>query len=73
MKQNEFLEVFNLLMLNYDKQIPDEIIRIWYDRFKNKTVDVFKKAIIDCIEEEQFFPTISIVQKRMEKFERRVL
>ena len=49
--QVEFLEIINLLEDNYNKKISDNIIKIWYDEFKNCDKEIFKKAIIKCRKE----------------------
>lgn len=69
----EFLEIFNLLQLNYNKRMPDEIIRLWYDKFENVSKDVFKKSVIETIENETFFPTMNMVDKRVEENSRRII
>lgn len=69
----EFLEIFNLLQLNYNKRMPDEIIRLWYDKFKDTSKDIFKKSVIETIESETFFPTMNMVNKRVEENSIRII
>ena len=80
MKQEEFLEIFNLLQLNYGKEIPNEIIRIWYDQFKDtkkeiftmgKTSFKFRESVIDYISQEKTFPTINEINSNVEFYTRR--
>lgn len=73
MTHKEFLEVFNLLQLNYDRAVPDAIIRLWYDKFKNVSKDVFKQSIIDTIEWDNTFPTMHTVDERVEQNSKRVI
>lgn len=72
MTQKEFLKIFNLLQLNYDKKMPDEIIRLWYDEFKDVKKDIFEKAIIQTIRYDNIFPTMNAVSERVADFSRRV-
>lgn len=69
----EFLEVFNLLQLNYNKKVNDEIVKIWYEEFKNTSKEVFKKSVVDTIKVEQYFPTMEIVNKHVAANSRRQL
>lgn len=73
MTQEEFLEIFNLLQLNYDRAMPDAIIRLWYDKFKNVSKDVFEQSIIDTIEWDNVFPTMHAVDERVEQNSKRVI
>lgn len=66
MTHEEFLEIFNLLQLNYNRKLPDEIIVLWYNKFKNVPKEVFKESIIDTIERDAIFPTMEIVNRRVE-------
>lgn len=72
MTQKEFLKIFNLLQLNYDKKMPDEIIRLWYNEFKDVKKDIFEKAIIQTIRYDYNFPTMNSVSERVADFNRRV-
>lgn len=65
-EQAEFLEIINLLEVNYNKKLNDKIIKIWYEEFKNYKKEWFRKAIIDCIKEYSYFPTINQVKEKME-------
>lgn len=73
MKQDEFLEIFKLLELNYERKMPDEIIVIWYEKFKDTSKEIFKKSVIETIENETFFPTMNMVNKRVEENSRRII
>lgn len=73
MTQEEFLEIFNLLQLNYDKKMPDEIIVLWYEKFKNVSKEVFKESVVDTIERDYNFPTIHAVDVRVEENSRRII
>ena len=66
--QVEFLEIINLLEENYNKKISDNIIRIWYDEFKNCDKDILRKAIIKCIKDYSYFPTINQIKEQMNVF-----
>lgn len=60
-----FLEILQILELNYDKTLPDLIASIWYSEFKYYNKQVLEKAFIDCIKEYQYFPTIKQVNDKM--------
>ena len=72
MKQDEFLEIFKLLELNYGRKMPDEIVVIWYEKFKNVSKEVFKESVINTIEWDYNFPTMHAVDVRVENNSRRV-
>lgn len=59
MSKQEFIEIFNLLKLNFNKEMNDEIMNIWYDQFKDMSKDTFKRCVINCIKEDKIFPTIN--------------
>lgn len=67
-EQNEFLEIVDLLEENYSKKISDNIIRIWYHEFKSYDKEIFKKAIIKCIKEYSYFPTINQIKEQANIF-----
>ena len=60
-----FLEVLQILELNYDRVLPDLITSIWYSEFKYYDQVVLEKAFIECIKEYQYFPTIKQVHDKM--------
>ena len=62
-ESKKFLEIINLLELNYDKKLDKRIVKIWYDEFKNYNEDVFRKCVIEAIKNEYFFPTINKVKE----------
>lgn len=61
-EQEEFLEVISLLEDNYNRKLPDSIIGIWYDEFKNCKLEDFKEKVIRSIKEYNYFPTINQVK-----------
>ena len=67
-EQAEFLEIINLLEENYNKKMSDNIIRVWYDEFKKCDKNFLKEAIINCIKEYPYFPTINQIKEQMEIF-----
>ena len=71
MTQKEFLEIFRLLDLNYGKDTKSEIVRLWYDEFKEVKKDIFKEAIIQTIRYDYNFPTMNSVSERVADFSRR--
>ena len=73
MTHKEFLEVFKLLQLNYEKEVDDEIIKLWYEEFKNTSKEVFRKSVVDTIKVEPYFPTMEIVNKHVAANSRRQL
>lgn len=62
-ERKEFLEIINLLEKNYDKKIADEIIKIWYEEFKEFDAETFHHCVVECIKSEYFFPTINKVKE----------
>lgn len=72
MTQKEFLEIFKLLDFNYNKETKPEIVRLWYDEFKDVKKDIFEKAIIQTIRYDNIFPTMNAVSERVIDFSRRV-
>ena len=66
--QVEFLEIINLLEENYNRKIRDKINKIWYHEFKKCDKVILKKAIIKCIKEYSYFPTINQIKEQMSVF-----
>ena len=64
-EQNEFLEIISLLEENYNKKLTDKILKLWYDEFKGYKKEWLKIAVINCIEEYSYFPTINQVKEKM--------
>lgn len=62
-EQKEFLEVIKMLEENYNKKLSDNIIKVWYEEFKNYDLDKFRKMIVDSIKEYPYFPTINQVKQ----------
>ena len=63
--QNEFLEIISLLEENYNKKLTDKILKLWYDEFKGYKKEWLKIAVINCIKEYSYFPTINKVKEKM--------
>ena len=63
--QNEFLEIISLLEENYNKKLTDKILKLWYDEFKGYKKEWLKIAVINCIKEYSYFPTIKQVKEKM--------
>lgn len=59
----EFLEIISLLEKNYDKKLPDEIVKIWHGEFGTWGKELFRHAVVETIKNEQFFPTINKVKE----------
>ena len=58
----EFLEVIDLLIDNYGKDLSDDITKIWYEEFKTYSLEKFKAKVVECIKEYNYFPTINQVK-----------
>lgn len=58
MSKQEFNEIFELLKINYAKEIESQIEDVWFDEFKDMTKEDFKKRVINWIAKETTFPTI---------------
>lgn len=63
-EQEEFLEVVSLLEDNYNKKLSDNIVGIWYEEFKSCSLSEFRKKVIECIKEYNYFPTINQVKSQ---------
>ena len=61
-EHEEFLEVIKLLEENYNRQLPDSILKIWYNEFKDYDMADLKRRVISCIKKYNFFPTINQVK-----------
>lgn len=64
-EQVEFLEMISLLEENYNKKLTDKILKLWYDEFKWCKKKWLEIAIINCIKEYSYFPTINQVKEKM--------
>jgi len=58
MTREEFGEIFNLLLLNYNKKLDDAIIDIWYNEYKDMSKENFKKCVLNYIKTKKKFPYI---------------
>lgn len=61
-----FSKIINLLEENYGKKLSDKIFRIWYEELKDYDGEILKEAVIKCIKEYSYFPTINQVKEKME-------
>lgn len=61
-----FSKIINLLEENYGKKLSDKIFRIWYEELKDYDREILKDAVIKCIKEYSYFPTINQVKEKME-------
>jgi len=59
MRIEDFTILYNYLCEAYGKETSDSQLMIWYDFFKEYDAETFKKAIIQCIGESEFFPSIA--------------
>lgn len=59
----EFLETIKLLEDNYNRKLPDNIVKIWYDELKKYKLEKLRLMIVECIKKYPYFPTISQVKQ----------
>lgn len=59
MTKSDFIQLFDLLQINFNKKVDEKITDIWYEEFKTMSKEAFKECIIKCIKEEKSFPTIN--------------
>lgn len=64
---NEFVNLLSLMEENYNKELPENILKIWYDEFKKIDKTKIKKAFIECIKEYPYFPTINQVKQMLDR------
>ena len=64
---NEFVNLLSLMEENYNKELPENILKIWYDEFKKINNAKIKKAFIECIKEYPHFPTINQVKQMLDR------
>ena len=67
MNIEEFTLVFTYLSKAYNKEIDKSQLKIWYDFFKTYPIDQFKGAIVQCINENKYFPSIAEVKNYIVK------
>ena len=59
MNTEEFTLAFTYLCKAYNKEVDKSQLKIWYDFLKEYPLGVFKKAIVQCINERKTFPSIA--------------
>lgn len=62
MRIEDFTILYNYLCEAYAKTTSDSQLMIWYDFFKEYDAETFKNAIIQYINENKFFPSISDIK-----------
>jgi len=60
----EFDTAMRQLRMAYNKQLEDEQMQFWFEKFKNWPAFKFGRAIDLCIEENDRFPSIASVNKK---------
>jgi len=59
MNFKEFKNITEILELNYKKEIPEKILKIWYHDLKKYSVIEYKKIILQAIRSYKFLPTLA--------------
>jgi len=63
MEKNIFLKSIKLLEDTFDKKISKTKINIYWSRLKEYDNNKCKKAILQCIDQSEYFPTIATIKK----------
>lgn len=63
MNLEDFTLLFNYLCKAYNKEVDTTQLKIWYDFFKEYNGIDFKNAIIQCINEKNYFPSIAEIKE----------
>lgn len=61
----EFCKIVELLEDNYNKKLSNNILEIWFDELNMYDSKLLKKAIVEIIKENSYFPTINQVIKEI--------
>lgn len=64
MNFQEFDKTINQLKFAYGKQIADDQMQFWFEKFEKWSAFKFEKAIGLCIEENDRFPSIAAIVKK---------
>ena len=67
MSLEDFTLMFTYLTKAYNKEVDKSQLKIWYDFFKIYPVEQFKSAIVQCINERSYFPTIADIKNYIVK------
>jgi hypothetical protein len=67
MTESEFSFMYSFLCEAYNKEINENQMLVWYDFFKEYDQLTFKNAIVQCINESKFFPTIADIKQKLVK------
>lgn len=67
MTESEFSFMYSFLCEAYNKEINENQMLVWYDFFKEYDQLSFKNAIVQCINESKFFPTIADIKQKLVK------
>lgn len=67
MNIEEFTLIFSYLSKAYNKDIDKSQLKIWYDFFKTYTIQEVKNAVIQCINESKYFPSIAELKSYITK------
>lgn len=65
MTAEEFLKAMKILVLAYDKEMPQEQLNAWYPFFAKDDYTVFKKSVTRIISTNKFFPSIAELKEEI--------
>jgi len=66
MNKNTFLKSISVLESAFDKKISKSAINIYWSRMKDYTDNEFKKAVVRCVDELNYFPKIAELKNILE-------
>lgn len=55
----DFTKIMKVLTNSYLKDFDEDIIKVWYEQFKNANKNIFSKSINELIKKNKFMPTIA--------------
>jgi len=59
MNKKDFRNITELLEENFNKKIDIRILDIWYQEFKDLSVEEYKTMVIEAIKQEKYMPTLA--------------
>ena len=65
MNKEEFKKQLGKLQVAYNKKFTQEEARMWYEEFKNISLNEFEKAIDEIIKTNKFTPKIADIKAKI--------
>lgn len=70
MNKTDFTMAMTFLGTAYNKEITQEQLSVWYEFFKDTSIEDFKDAIGRVIDKEKFMPTIAVIKSELNQRKR---